>query len=37
MEIYVQVLLQSNIARRQERNITYAPERVHVYISISNQ
>jgi len=26
MEIYVRVLVQSNIAQRQERNITYAPE-----------
>jgi len=31
MEIYVRVLLRSNIARRQERNINYAPERVHIF------
>ena len=30
MEIYVRVLVRSNIARRQERNINYAPERVHI-------
>ena len=27
MEIYVRVMVLSNIARRQERNINYAPER----------
>jgi len=32
MEIYVRVLVRSNIARRQERNITYAPVRVVEYI-----
>jgi len=31
MEIYVRVLVRSNIARRQERNIYYAPERVHIF------
>ena len=31
MEIYVLVLVRSNIARRQERNINYAPERVHIF------
>ena len=31
MEIYVQVLVRSNIARRQERNIYYAPEGVHIF------
>jgi len=31
MEIYVRVLMRSNIARRQEHNITYAPERVHIF------
>jgi len=31
MEIYVWVLVQSNFARRQERNINYAPERVHIF------
>jgi len=31
MEIYVRVLVRSNIARRQERNINYAPERVHIF------
>jgi len=31
MEIYVLVLVRSNIARRQERNINYAPERVHTF------
>jgi len=31
MEIYVRVLVRSNIARRQERNINYAPERVHTF------
>jgi len=30
MEIYVRVLVWSNIARRQERNINYAQERVHI-------
>jgi len=30
MEIYVRVLVRSNIARRQEHNINYAPERVYV-------
>jgi len=30
MEIYGRVLVRSNIARRQERNINYAPERVHI-------
>jgi len=31
MEIYVRVLVRSNIARRHERNINYAPERVHIF------
>jgi len=31
MEIYVRVLVRSNIARRQERNINYASERVHIF------
>ena len=31
MEIYVRVLVRSNIARRQERNNNYAPERVHTF------
>ena len=31
MEIYVRVLVRSNIARGQERNINYAPERVHIF------
>jgi len=31
MEIYVRVLVRSNIARRQERNINYEPERVHIF------
>ena len=31
MEIYVLALGRSNIARRQERNINYAPERVHIF------
>ena len=33
MEIYVRVLVRSNNARRQERNINYmyAPERVHIF------
>jgi len=31
MELYVRVLVRSNIARRQERNINYAPERVHIF------
>jgi len=31
MEIYVRVLVRSNIARRQERNINYAPEQVHIF------
>jgi len=30
MEIYVRVLVRSNIARRQKRNINYAPDRVHI-------
>ena len=32
MEIYVRVLVRSNIARRQERNINYAPERERITI-----
>jgi len=36
MEIYVRVLVQSNIARRQERNINYAPERVHILPNPTN-
>jgi len=32
METYVRVLVRSNIARRQERDINYAPKRVHMYI-----
>jgi len=32
MEIYVRVLVRSNIARRQERNINYAPERVRIFL-----
>jgi len=31
MEIYVRVMVRSNIARRQKRNINNAPERVHVF------
>jgi len=31
MEIYVWVLVQSNIARRQERNINYATERALIF------
>jgi len=31
MKMYVQVLVRSNNARRQERNINYAPERVHLF------
>jgi len=31
MEIYVQDLVRSNIARRQERKSNYAPERVHIF------
>ena len=31
MEIYVRVLVRSNFARRQERNINYAPERVRIF------
>ena len=31
MEIYVRVLVRRNIARRQEHNINYAPERVHIF------
>jgi len=30
MEIYVRVLVQSNIVRRQEHYINYAPELVHI-------
>ena len=30
MEIYVRVLVRSNISRRQERNINCAIERVHI-------
>jgi len=36
MEIYVRVLVRSNIARRQERNINYAPERVHIFLYPTN-
>jgi len=36
MEIYVRVLVRSNIARRQERNINYAPERVHIFPYLTN-
>jgi len=31
MEINVRVLVRRNIARRQERNINYALERVHIF------
>ena len=31
MEVYVRILVRSNIARRQERNINYALERVHIF------
>jgi len=31
MEIYVRVLVRGKNARRQERNINYAPERVHIF------
>ena len=31
MEIYVRVVVRSNIARRHERNINDAPERVHIF------
>jgi len=31
MEIYVRVLVRSNIERHKERNINYAPERVHIF------
>jgi len=31
MKINVRVLVRSNIARRQERNIIYAPERLHIF------
>jgi len=31
MEIYVRVLVRSNIAQRQECNIYYAPERVDIF------
>jgi len=31
MEIYLRVLVRSYIVRRQERNINYAPERVHIF------
>jgi len=31
MEIYVRVLVRSNNARRQERNINYAPEREYIF------
>jgi len=31
MEIYVRVLVRSNIARRQESNINYTPERVYIF------
>jgi len=31
MEIYVRVLVRSNIVRRQERNINYPPERVLIF------
>ena len=36
MEIYVRVLVRSNIARRQGRNINYAPERVHIFPYATN-
>jgi len=36
MEIYVRVLVPSNIARRQDRNINYAPERVHIFPFLTN-
>ena len=36
MEIYVQVLVRSNIARRQEHNINYAPEWVHLFPYLTN-
>jgi len=36
MEIYVRVLVRCNIARRQERDINYAPERVHIFPYLTN-
>jgi len=36
MEIYVRVLVRSNIARRQERNTNYAPKRVHIFPYLTN-
>jgi len=36
MKIYVRVLVRSNIARRQERSINYAPERVHIFSYLTN-
>jgi len=36
MEIYVRVIVLSNIARRQERNINYVPERVHMFPYLTN-
>ena len=36
MEIYVRVLVRSNIERRRERNINYAPERVYKCPYITN-
>ena len=36
MEIYVRVLVRSNIAKQQKRNINYAPERVHTFLFQNN-
>jgi len=36
MEMYVRGLVRSNSARRQERKINYAPERVHIFLYPTN-
>jgi len=35
-DTYVRVLVRSNIARSQERNINYAPELVHILPYLTN-
>jgi len=36
IDVYVRVLVPSNSARRQERNINYAPERVNIFPYLTN-
>jgi len=36
MEIYGRVMVRSNVERRRDRNINYAPERVHKFPYLTN-